>query len=86
MSGFFLGFVIGHIVRDKGIQETLVKDSGMEYIIARPGRLSDGPKTGVYRIGLDLKSGTITRSDVGHFLLSQLNSNEWLNKTPTLIY
>ena len=55
------------IYEDKNIQEDLVKESGLEWVIVRPGFLTNGPLSGKYRVLTDLirvKAGKISRADV----------------------
>ena len=77
------------IYEDKDREETLIKDSQMNWIIVRPGFLTNGPMTGTYRVLTDLqdvKAGKISRADVAHFILNQLDSSEHLGQTPLLTY
>jgi putative NADH-flavin reductase len=75
------------VLAAKEEQERLVKTSGLDWIIIRPGGLTDGPKTGTYRFGVDrsLKSGRIARADVADFVLRQLNDDTFLRQTPAVI-
>jgi uncharacterized protein YbjT (DUF2867 family) len=51
-----------------------VRDSGLEYTIARPGRLSDEPGTGLVAVGAPLAhGGEVTRDDVAATLLACLD-------------
>lgn len=71
-------------IDDKIGQEKEVRESGLDWIIVRPLVLTDGEKTDQYRVGekLDVKPGnTISRADVADFILKQLISDDWLNKT-----
>ena len=77
------------IYEDKNIQEELVKESGLEWVIVRPGFLTNGPLTEKYRVLTDLKgvkAGKISRSDVAHFILKQLKSMSYVRQTPLLTY
>lgn len=69
---------------DKLVQEAVVRDSGLEWVIARPVGLSKGPKTGSYRSGESLKLKgmfpMIARADVADFMLKQLQSDSNLHK------
>ncbi len=73
-------------MEDKGRQETLVKDSGLDWIIVRPGGLSDGPATGQYQSGLDPKimAGQVSRADVAGFVLQQLDDDTFLHEAPAI--
>ena len=75
---------------DHALQEKLVKESGLDWIIARAGALTDGPLTGVYRHGFTVAEKgrrlEISRADVADFMLKQLTSDEYLHQTPALSY
>ena len=74
---------------DKDIQEFLVRDSKLEWVIVRPGFLTNGPRTEKYKALTDLqgvKAGKISRADVAHFILTQLDSMTEIGKTPLLTY
>ncbi|KAI8876778.1 hypothetical protein K501DRAFT_288729 [Backusella circina FSU 941] len=52
-----------------------------DWIIVRPTLLTDGKLTRKYKSGVGISGYTISRSDVGHFLLSQcIDKDEWLSK------
>ena len=77
------------IYEDKDIQEKLVQDSKLEWIIVRPGFLTNGALTGKYKIITDLKgvkSGKISRADVAYFIINQLESMTYLRRAPLLTY
>lgn len=75
------------ILAAKDEQERLIRASGLEWTIIRPGGLTDQPATGQYRSGTDrsLKGGRIARADVADFVLRQLTSTEYLQQTPVVI-
>ncbi len=79
--------VFGRAYGDKSIQERLIKESGLDWIIARPGVLTNGPKTGRYEIITDhskMKNGIISRADVADFLVSQIDEDAYIGKAPVL--
>ena len=82
--------VLGRVYDDKSAQERLIRQSGLDWIIARPGALTDGPRTGVYRHGFPVTEKgprlKISRADVADFMLKQLTSDEYLGQTPGLSY
>jgi putative NADH-flavin reductase len=72
---------------DKDRQEALIRASDVDWVIVRPGFLTNGPETGEYRVLTDLEgvtAGKISRSDVAHFMLTELDSNKYLRQTPLL--
>lgn len=74
------------ILQAKAEQERLVKASGLDWIIVRPGGLTDGPRTGAYRCGTDpaLKAGRVSRADVADFVLRQLTEDTFLHQAPAV--
>jgi putative NADH-flavin reductase len=93
-GGFFYDRVInplllGTIYADKDRQESIVKASKVEWLIVRPGFLTNGPITGRYRVIEDLsgvRAGKISRADVADFMLKQLATPTHFGKTPLLTY
>ena len=77
------------IYEDKNRQEELVRHSSLEWVIVRPGFLTNGPLTGTYRalteLG-DFTAGKISRADVAHFILNEFDQRQYLSKTPLLTY
>jgi putative NADH-flavin reductase len=74
---------------DKDRQEALIKASDVDWVIVRPGFLTNGPETGEYRVLTDLEgvtAGKISRADVAHFMLNELDSNKYLRQTPLITY
>jgi putative NADH-flavin reductase len=61
----------------------------LEWVIVRPGFLTNGPLTGTYRVLIDLAgvtAGKISRADVAHFILNEIKQKAYLSKTPLLTY
>ena len=52
----------------------------------RPGGLTDGPKTGAYKAGVDGKigAGQVSRADVADFVLKQLTDATYLHQAPAV--
>lgn len=74
------------IMMAKEEQERLIKASGLDWTIVRPGGLTDGPRTGAYRFGRDrsIKGGRISRADVADFVLRQLTDPTFIHQTPAV--
>ena len=71
------------IFADKKAGEDIVRASGLDWTIAYPTLLTDGPRTGNYRAAerLALKGfPKISRADVADFVLRQLNDSAFLKK------
>lgn len=71
---------------DHKLQEDYIKRSKLDWIIVRPGNLTDGPRTGAYRHGFDVTDPTlkveVSRADVADFMLKQLTDDTYLQQTP----
>ena len=80
--------VFGRAYDDKSLQEKLIKESELDWTIARPGVLTSGPRTGRYRIIAEAsqwRNGIISRADVAEFLVRQIGDQAYIDKTPVLI-
>lgn len=80
--------VFGRAYDDKTLQEKLIKESELDWTIARPGVLTSGPRTGRYRIFAEASqwsNGIIARADVAEFLVRQIGDGAYIRKTPVLI-
>ncbi len=77
------------IYEDKDRQEAIVRESGLEWVIVRPGFLTKGSRTGKYRVLTDLsgvKTRTISRADVADFILQEAAEMKYREQTPLLTY
>jgi putative NADH-flavin reductase len=75
---------------DRELQEEHIKNSTLDWIIVRPGGLTNGPRTGSYSHGFSIEDTTvkvqISRADVADFMLKQIADDTYLHKTPSLSY
>lgn len=86
---FVLPLFLKRIYDDKDRQEDLIRRSDRDWVIVRPGFLTNGPATRNYRVLTDLTGvtvGRISRADVAAFMLGQLQSDRYLRRTPVLTY
>jgi len=77
------------IYADKDREEAVVRASDVDWVIIRPGFLTNGPLTGQYRVLTDLTgmtAGKISRRDVAHFVLTELAEKKYVRQTPLLTY
>jgi uncharacterized protein YbjT (DUF2867 family) len=67
-------------------QEQLVRGSGVPWVIARPGRLTDGPGRKKYLATNKIEPvpSAISRADVADFLVTAAESDTWLGQTVQL--
>ncbi|MDI1286723.1 MAG: NAD(P)H-binding protein [Reyranella sp.] len=81
--------VFGRTYADKSEQERLIRDSSLEWTIARPGVLTNGKRTRRYKIlreASEWRNGIISRSDVADFLVRQIDDQACIHRTPVLVY
>jgi putative NADH-flavin reductase len=75
---------------DRELQEEYIKNSALDWIIVRPGGLTNGPRTGNYCHGFSIDDTTvkvkISRADVADFMLKQIADDTYLHKTPSVSY
>lgn len=79
---------LGRAYDDKDVQERIIRQSHLDWVIARPVILTNGPKTASYRVLVDPKDwgcGFISRADVADFLVKQVTEDAYLGKAPVLM-
>lgn len=75
--------VLRGIYQDKEREDDIIRQSGLDWTVVRPPRLTNGARTGHYHAGLDLKlpfSAKIARHDVADFMLRQITDTTYLRK------
>jgi uncharacterized protein YbjT (DUF2867 family) len=80
--------VLKRIYDDKDVQEQMIRASGLEWTIVRPGLLTSGAATGQARALLDAsdwRAGSVSRADVASFLVREAFERRFVGKTPLLI-
>ena len=73
--------------RDMADLEAVVAASDLDWTVVRPGRLTDAPATGDYRVGdgENPRAGTaIPRQDLARFVVATLDDPRWRHHHPTL--
>jgi putative NADH-flavin reductase len=94
MSSFVFKYIIikwlaKNIWADRDRQEAVIKASGLDWTIIRPGGLRDEPGTGVYQAPLSgggplPKKIAIPRADVAHFMLKAAGDPATIGKAYNL--
>ena len=85
----FQPLLLKPMYEDKDREEALIKESNANWLIVRPGLLTNGPRTGKYRVITDPEAsvaGRISRADVAGFILSEIERPSLFRQTPALIY
>jgi putative NADH-flavin reductase len=68
---------------DLALMEDILRDSGLDWTISRPPKLTDKPVTGVYRTayGRNIRGGfSVSRADVAHHMLRVLDQPETIKQ------
>lgn len=85
----FIRAVLRNIFFDIPKQENMIEESGLEWTIVRPSRLTDGKFTGHYKMREKLSIwpwSHISRQDVADFIIKTLETKEWMYKKVTISY
>jgi uncharacterized protein YbjT (DUF2867 family) len=77
----YLGVPLTHLMfgrhyADLAVTERLLRDSGLEWTVSRPPKLTDKPLTGSYRTALNrnIRGGfSVPRADVAHHMLTTID-------------
>jgi uncharacterized protein YbjT (DUF2867 family) len=77
IDGLLKGFF-----RDHDVQERMTQESGLEFVIARPTRLTNGKANGTYVRTAEPISvpAAISRADVAAFMVEACASATWVGK------
>ena len=77
------------VYADKDRQESIVRDSAIEWVLVRPSILNDNLSHKSVRALTDLSmfhGGTISRADVATFVLDQVQSDTWVRRSPLITW
>ncbi len=87
---FVIPLFLRNLFADKAVQEAVIRESALHWVIVRPTALTNGPRKGVYRDGSGIGhwffQTKISRADTSDFMLKQLAGNTYLRQTPALAY
>lgn len=96
-DGFFMRHLLSPLTKaalhrpyaDLALMEDVLKESGLDWTVVRPPRLTDGPRRGTYRtaLGRNLRHGlTISRADVAHLMLGVIDRPETIGQAVGIAY
>ena len=85
---FIMGIVAADVLADAIRHAQVLAASGQPYVIVRGPRLTNDPRRGQYRIGwVGVNASTkIARADLADFLLTQLESDQFVGQMPFVSY
>jgi uncharacterized protein YbjT (DUF2867 family) len=81
--------VLSKVYADKNRQESIVRGSGLDWVLVRPSVLNDKPMHDDVRALTDLSDfhgGTISRGDVARFVLDQVRDDTWVHRAPLITW
>jgi len=83
---FVIPVILPFYFWDKTRQERIVAESALDWVIVRPGALTDGQARGAVRhgskVGNALSTVRVSRADVAAFMLDQLSSDTYRCSAP----
>jgi len=88
-SRMMMRFLLKDIYADKIAGEALIRRSDLDWTLVQPPQLTNGPLTRKYRVGehLELRGiPRISRADVAHFILSQLDDTTYVRKAALIAH
>ncbi|WP_027955842.1 NAD(P)-dependent oxidoreductase [Halobacillus kuroshimensis] len=86
LTGWMSRMILKNVLHDHRRAVNAIIAADMDYTIARPMRLLDGPVTGNYRTSETVPQDgrSISRGDVAHFLLHALEEDTYVKETTGL--
>lgn len=87
--GGLAGLLLKNVLADHHRAYELLKNSGLNWTVARPMSLTNSELTGIYRetlTGIPSKGQKISRADVAHFLLKVITENTHSQQSVGLAY
>ena len=78
-----IGGLLKGFFRDHDVQERVTRESGLDFVIARPTRLTNGKAKGRYVRTAELVRvpSSISRADVADFMVEACESTTWVGKS-----
>lgn len=79
--------LLRRVMADHTAEEALIASSGVDATVIRPGRLTDKPERGDYRLdtGREIRGGEIPRADLASFIVDELASGEHAGATVAIV-
>ena len=79
---FLLNTMVPYCLGYKALTENLFRKSNLNYIIVRPGGLTDKPELNYVKVDQgDKRSGQISRATLGRFIADLIANNQGINRT-----
>jgi putative NADH-flavin reductase len=82
--------ILRKVAADHADKEAIIRQSALDWVIVRPPRLTNGPRTGVYRSGEHIKATMaiprISRADLAEVMLAQLDDGAKVRHALSVMY
>jgi putative NADH-flavin reductase len=86
----FVPLLFHNSAADHELNESMIKQSHVDWVIVRPPMLTNGGRTSTYRCGERLPARAIiphfSRADLAEFMLKQLADDRFLEKAAAVMY
>ena len=88
LIAILLNIFAKEVLRDSAANVEVIKASSLDWTIVRFPRLTDGPRTGKYRVGYINResSSRFARADGADFILKELTEKKWVRRAPLVSY
>lgn len=89
MKYLIVPLLLKNAFKDHQLQEEKIISSNVDWTIVRPGNLTNGKKTKNYKHGFSSSEKVklkISRADVAHFMLQQIESDKYMHRKVALSY
>jgi len=88
LIAILLNIFAKEVLRDSAANVEVIKASSLDWTIVRFPRLTDGPRTGKYRVGYINResSSQFARADGADFILKELAEKKWVRRAPLVSY
>ena len=92
LSDYFIAILLHifarEVERDSFAYVDVIKASDLDWTVVRFPRLTDGPRTGRYRVGYIDKESSVrfSRADGAEFILKELTEKKWVRRAPLVSY
>jgi len=83
MKYLIVPFILKNAFKDHELQESVIVNSDLDWTIVRPGNMTNGKLTKIYKHGFEPNEKIklkVSRADVAHFMLSQIENNQNIHK------
>jgi len=80
--------LLRHVFADKERQEAVIRTTALDWTIVQPAALTNGPRTGTYRVGACAGRlfPKVSRADVAHFMIEEIENPRHVRQAVPLCY